>query len=185
MDGYYYYCYAIFSQPVRDWNVSAACSDYAGKPVWFDDAEEFDWLLTVLQEYSVDCLHLGMNMQCKWQWLKFVHSISILRLIVDRILHNLFCRFIKIPCLKIVLIFFFTGLRLHNPGLFPIAESFDLLRADYIRSMGLNHTFIPGFSSHVQTNFLNDIRMGYCTQSGEVSCDDGSSRTMVCKIPCK
>ena len=72
-----------------------------------------------------------------------------------------------------------------SAGLFPVSDSFDLLQEEYIRSMGLNDTFINGFSSNVQTYFLNNIRMGYCTQSGEVTCADGTNRTMICKIPCK
>ena len=72
-----------------------------------------------------------------------------------------------------------------SAGLFPVSDSFDLLQEEYIRSMGLNDTFINGFSSNVQAYFLNNIRMGYCTQSGEVTCADGTNRTMICKIPCK
>ena len=66
-----------------------------------------------------------------------------------------------------------------------MADSFDLLRAGYIRSQGLNHTFIPGFASHMHSSVLRHIPMEYCFQSQDMSCDKQSRLTMVCKIPCK
>ena len=70
-------------------------------------------------------------------------------------------------------------------GLYPLTDSFNFLQPDYIRSFGLNHSFVPGFASHLQSNFLNTMYMGYCLQSQEVTCNAEALRTVVCKVHCK
>ena len=70
-------------------------------------------------------------------------------------------------------------------GLHPMKDSFDLLQPNYIRSLRVNPAFVPGFASHLQRNVLNTMYMGYCFESGNVTCDPDALRTVVCKVQCK
>ena len=70
-------------------------------------------------------------------------------------------------------------------GLYPLKSSFNLLRAQYIRSLYLNPSFVPAFASHLQENFLNTMYMGFCFTSREVKCDKEVSRTIICKAHCE
>ena len=70
-------------------------------------------------------------------------------------------------------------------GLSPLSDSFDLLRESYIEELRFNHSFIPGFASYMQNNVFNDMYMGYCVQSEQVTCETDEIRYVVCKIPCK
>ena len=73
------------------------------------------------------------------------------------------------------LLFLFTGLT-------PQTDSFDLLRADYIESLGFNSSFIEGFASFMHNNVLNTIGMGYSAAANKVHCDQYSKRHLICKI---
>ena len=70
-------------------------------------------------------------------------------------------------------------------GLYPLTDSFDLLQPDYIQSLGLDHSFVRGFASSLQSHVLNTMYMGYCSESGEVACDPEALRSVVCKVHCK
>ena len=70
-------------------------------------------------------------------------------------------------------------------GLYPLAESFNLSQAAHLNSLGLDDSLVPGFASHLQTQYLSSMFMSYCFQSQQVTCDSDVARTAVCKISCK
>ena len=59
---YDYYCYTIFASAVDQPSVSAMCDQYNGRVVWFQDEAEVNWLQAVLQDFSIDCIHIGISL---------------------------------------------------------------------------------------------------------------------------
>ena len=53
------YCYVITTDLVTYHDVGDACSQYGGLPMWFSEEAEITWLNTLLEAYSIDCIHLG------------------------------------------------------------------------------------------------------------------------------
>ena len=69
--------------------------------------------------------------------------------------------------------------------MFPLSSSFDLLRPDYVTSLGFNDSLIPGFVSTTMDPLLRSLTMGYCHDSREIVSVPESVRQSVCKIPCE
>ena len=57
--GYNYYCYIVVRQIYIYESVGQYCAAYNGWPVWLDDADEFEWLMPVLESIDVNCFHMG------------------------------------------------------------------------------------------------------------------------------
>lgn len=68
-------------------------------------------------------------------------------------------------------------------GLFPLTDSFELMRPDYIESLGFNHSYMSGFASHMHNNLFNHMGMGFC--GGDVRCDKSLIMNVICKVECK
>ena len=61
MPGYNYYCYAMLAEMSTSNDAAATCGSFGlgGEPVWFSDQAEVDWLHAVIQEHSINCMHIG------------------------------------------------------------------------------------------------------------------------------
>ena len=70
-------------------------------------------------------------------------------------------------------------------GLYPLADSFELTRSDYLRSLGFNDSYVDGYTSQLQANVLNKIPLSYCFAGDQVTCDAHRELTTVCKVWCK
>ena len=66
-----------------------------------------------------------------------------------------------------------------------MADSFPLLRDSYLDELTFDSSFVSGFASYLQVNHLNDMYMGYCVSSEQVTCDPDINRQVACKIPCE
>ena len=54
-----YFCYAVLEEEDGYPNVTELCASYGGSPLWLANQEEFDWLVNMLDAYSVNCFFLG------------------------------------------------------------------------------------------------------------------------------
>ena len=66
-----------------------------------------------------------------------------------------------------------------------MTTNFDLLRPDYVTSLGFNDSLIPGFVSTTMDPFLRNLTMTYCEDSREIVSEHEPVRRPVCKIPCE
>ena len=56
------YCYLILDDPVPYMDIGHVCDQYGSLLVWFDGDSEIQWLQTVLQAFSIDCIHIGKGL---------------------------------------------------------------------------------------------------------------------------
>ena len=70
-------------------------------------------------------------------------------------------------------------------GMYPATSSFDLLRPEYVTSLGFNDSLIHGFVLTTMDPFLRNLTMTYCRDSREIVSEHEPVRRPVCKIPCK
>lgn len=58
---YNYYCYAIMADEVYDSDASRLCTELDGLPVWFTDSAELNWFRSIMQDYDINCFHIGKH----------------------------------------------------------------------------------------------------------------------------
>ena len=61
MPGYNYYCYVMLAEMSYNYDATATCGRFGlgAEPIWFSDQAEVDWLHSVIQEQSINCMHIG------------------------------------------------------------------------------------------------------------------------------
>lgn len=204
INGYGYYCYVVLDNLINDQQANVTCRGFNGLPVWVTVDHELQFLRELVRSYGRDCIHMGNFSLCLFYWLRIVcrncYNFHYRHLLFEMPRVNMWrnlnhvglmlgkSSFAKCGCdLLIYARFEFQPLcTLHiSAGLFPTTDSFDLLRSDYLRSVGWNGSYVEGFAYYLQYYHLNSMLMGYCVDSGEMACKYAERRSLVCKIHCE
>ena len=59
VNSFYAYCYIVLAGQFTYHSIGSVCDEYGGLLVWFSEDTEIIWLNTILQAYSINCIHLG------------------------------------------------------------------------------------------------------------------------------
>ena len=73
---------------------------------------------------------------------------------------------------------------LRDAGLYPDESSFDLLQPEYLASLGLKTNLIDGYVSTLQRTALDLIKMAYCRDTTQLTCNIDTQHSVVCKVLC-